>query len=786
MTQDTETLKQLFKHYQHVAQSVTSQLALETPNHHVTSGTSRENIWNEVFRNLVPKKYILAQNVFVIDSFGHISAEVDIAIYDEQYTPYIFNYGNILFIPIEAIAIVVQSKSRTLDKDNLKAWVKTVKNLQPVLNAYVRTQQSLLDTNLKHLRSSQSQTATRPIIILCTFSMEEKKIQDLKVDFDMILHLNKEQKLTKSNAETLTTLDEWYEELNHYGHERYGADYQKLKDLAGIKKNTEAKAEEDTVRKLQSVTIELNTLLSLKFELNQLLMLVNNPMFFPHASYVNMFNEALEIESKKEAIKKMAESNDDFLLAVYDITGIQEYIFASNRMQENMGGSYIVGTMVEHHFVKVLEKCASQKKVNVEWKGVSTEESILSKNSIGAEVVYIGGGNALVIYRDWNLYHKVNRKFALKVLEESASLTMVTEAIPFRKDDERTYAALYKELMQKLSETKSKQLRTKLNQTLPIFAQEPFKGDAITHYKDKANVSTEQYLKRQATSENTIFEKYKKSFVKETTDIKRERGEESYIAVVHIDGNGIGNWIKKGLGNMNTNMLESIQKHRTLSQNITALFRDVFGDALDVFKNEQLPMRPLILDGDDVTFICQADLALPFTHVFMEKLQEKSKALDVVIEACAGVAFVHSHFPFELAYEIAEQCCQKAKKQYYDGEQGSYLDFYLVRGSYVKTMDEQRQNQTYLSPRVYSTEQLKKLIDLIYKLNQPLDSWPQSRLIALYQAYLQDEKEVGIVKAEASSRGYEEINKDERMLFDALQLIDFGKGEEWAKCQNMN
>ncbi|MNN95966.1 hypothetical protein D3C81_2148620 [compost metagenome] len=33
------------------------------------------------------------------------------------------------------------------------------------------------------------------------------------------------------------------------------------------------------------------SLLSLTFQLNQLLMLINNPLLFPHDAYVRMFNE---------------------------------------------------------------------------------------------------------------------------------------------------------------------------------------------------------------------------------------------------------------------------------------------------------------------------------------------------------------------------------------------------------------------------------------------------------------------------------------------------------------
>lgn len=80
-----------------------------------------------------------------------------------------------------------------------------------------------------------------------------------------------------------------------------------------------------------------------------------------------------------------------------------------------------------------------------------------------------------------------------------------------------------------------------------------------------------------------------------------------------------------------------------------------------------------------------------------------------------------------------------------------------------------------------------KLIQLNEKDESPEHrSWPHSRLIALYEAYLRSEEEVRLVKDEAESRGYKAIKADDRMLFDALQLIDFGKEKEWTNCLNTN
>lgn len=738
-----ETFYTISEHSKYIESAIASQLQLETPNHHVTSGTSRELAWLEVFENIIPKKFKIAHSVFLIDSFGNISAEIDLAIYDEQYTPYIFQFNNIQFIPIEAVVVVVQSKSRTLKLDNVKQWAATIHKLKSVLNAYTRIQGSILDT--ANNSSAQIQTATRPIFILCTLkNITDRDIQTTSDTFDFILFLNKNNQVEVSVG-CEYTLNKWYEELNG------------LEDI-------EEKLNTDKQRNLYDLKIENRSLLTFKLQLNQLLMLINNPMFFPHQSYADLFKKVAvkgEIEVKKN-------SNKDYLLAIYDITGIQDYIFASNRMKQNAGASYIVADMVKKHFVNTLKECIAPDKIKTKWNNQLEKIPIFDETSqIEVEVVYIGGGNALVIYRNWDLYDKINRAFSLKVLEESASLMMVTEAIPFAVNDNKKYVDLYQELMQKLTDTKAKLIRTKLNQTLPIFAQEPFKGDAITH---KNNLSTEQWLKERAANDESPFNE-EINFVTETEDLKQKKGENSYIGVVHIDGNGMGEWIKTELSKTSDDIASAIRKHRELSLRITELFKKAFNQMLNKISEEfainPLPMRPLILEGDDVTFICQGDLALPVTLAFLKELKNKG------IDACAGIAFVHSHFPFNLAYEIAEQCCQKAKKSYYTKEKMSYFDFYVVRGSYIKTMIEHRETQTYLDSKTYNITTLEELYCLINKLKK--NSWPRSRLIALYEAFLQDASIVQLVKDEAASRGYQEIIKDDRMLFDALQLLDFAR-----------
>ncbi|MFT8348561.1 DUF6602 domain-containing protein [Clostridium saccharoperbutylacetonicum] len=82
--------------------------------HGTTIGTQREVICKQLFEMIVPKKFVIEQSVFIIDSKGNVFHEVDLAIIDETYTPYIFRYGEIRFALIEAVSVVV-GKSQNIN-----------------------------------------------------------------------------------------------------------------------------------------------------------------------------------------------------------------------------------------------------------------------------------------------------------------------------------------------------------------------------------------------------------------------------------------------------------------------------------------------------------------------------------------------------------------------------------------------------------------------------------------------------------------------------------------------
>ncbi|MGK0551966.1 DUF6602 domain-containing protein [Enterococcus faecalis] len=245
--------------------------------HGTTIGTLRETLWLEMFEQIIPKKFLIEHSVFIIDSKGKISREVDLAIMDEMYTPYIFRFGKMKFVPIEAVAVVVECKSSKLDLDQLKEWSNAIKNLQTCPLSIAR-----LAFNISY-HAPATQPATRPIRILCCLNNADKT--ELKQDFDCIISVVRNKLKISFNKDDLYT---WFKVLNAYKQEDQ-LNEDMIKDLQG--------------KKLSEYEIEGNPLLSLNFQLNQLLMLINNPMPFPHLDYANLFKKFINEKEKKDAEK---------------------------------------------------------------------------------------------------------------------------------------------------------------------------------------------------------------------------------------------------------------------------------------------------------------------------------------------------------------------------------------------------------------------------------------------------------------------------------------------------
>ncbi len=101
-------LKQLFNGLQ---KQMSAQLntSREFINHPGSKGDALENAWIEWLRKYLPNRYCVDKAI-VIDHKGNTSQQMDIVIYDNWFTPFIFNQNGFYYIPAEGVYAVFEVK----------------------------------------------------------------------------------------------------------------------------------------------------------------------------------------------------------------------------------------------------------------------------------------------------------------------------------------------------------------------------------------------------------------------------------------------------------------------------------------------------------------------------------------------------------------------------------------------------------------------------------------------------------------------------------------------------
>lgn len=83
--------------------------ARTTLGHSVAKGSASERVWLELLDKYLPQRY-QARSAFVVDSDGEFSEQIDVVIFDRQYSPFIFNFEGELVIPAESVYAVLEAK----------------------------------------------------------------------------------------------------------------------------------------------------------------------------------------------------------------------------------------------------------------------------------------------------------------------------------------------------------------------------------------------------------------------------------------------------------------------------------------------------------------------------------------------------------------------------------------------------------------------------------------------------------------------------------------------------
>ena len=149
---------------------------------------------------------------------------------------------------------------------------------------------------------------------------------------------------------------------------------------------------------------------------------------------------------------------------------------------------------------------------------------------------------------------------------------------------------------------------------------------------------------------------------------------EGYLAVVHADGNGLGQWVQR------TGSIQTLADQQRFSRAVGAATLQAAREACAELARRcdqqgsrwghDLPIRPVLLGGDDFTVILRAADAIAFTDCFLRNFETASRARmaeqgfgQTHFTACAGIAVVKPHWPFSQAHQLSGELCDAAKQR---------------------------------------------------------------------------------------------------------------------------
>lgn len=77
--------------------------------HAVTKGDASETVWLELLERYLPERYAV-RRAAVVDSEGSFSDQIDVVIFDRQYSPFIFTFQGQNVVPAESVYAVFEAK----------------------------------------------------------------------------------------------------------------------------------------------------------------------------------------------------------------------------------------------------------------------------------------------------------------------------------------------------------------------------------------------------------------------------------------------------------------------------------------------------------------------------------------------------------------------------------------------------------------------------------------------------------------------------------------------------
>lgn len=399
------------------------------------------------------------------------------------------------------------------------------------------------------------------------------------------------------------------------------------------------------------------------------------------------------------------------VLTGIDVIGVQRFIFVSNQLRDVVSGSWLVDwSTAEDGALKMLEQHPVAKRY-------------LPKNKL-----MVGGGNAILEFETENDAKGFVGHYTRLLYEKTPGLEVAVAHLPFQPNDlSKTLQALRVGLARRKTERIPSATMLGLSVTAPCNATRlPASGfdEKGPEGPDKPYARTIIERRNRIEEATAHWQSYIDkpecggfTFPLILDQMGRTIGEKSLVGVVHVDGNSVGQKIKTWLDekvNKSASDDEVRKEYGEWSRAIDRLGQSALKAAVDrvcaaektgrlkaigIGRNKDtdtnqrfLPLRPILLGGDDITLVCDGRIALDLAATMLKTFEENGNIPHLgKLTASAGVAIAPAHAPFSRIYEISEKLCATAKAMLKDKQiSGCAIDWHLGATRPSETMDDIR------------------------------------------------------------------------------------------------
>jgi hypothetical protein len=426
-----------------------------------------------------------------------------------------------------------------------------------------------------------------------------------------------------------------------------------------------------------------------------------------------------------------------YTLVLLDTVGIQDYVFGSNTLRENVGASELVWRATSLWPLQaVAELGPSNVRPAPRGRPDDLDDELhIERDGLAAEVIYSGGGNCAILFADPTAPKRLIGTLSRRMLEEAPGLNWVTTCLDVDWEHtalaEKVRAGVEQLAIRKLDRHGSLPMLG-LAVTLPCRSTglpavgddregRPLSADVL------AKIRAVPLAKARLGDSLASLTGKGLDIPLQLDDLGRTWGDTSYVAVVHADANALTERIRRlgddycsakvnpdytfatlnrryigAMRGFSRAVLAGAQQALGELGGLLARHLDDKNDAIEGWARHPLedrlvrlgrielaicegerhyaPFRPLIFGGDDLTFVADGRLGLTlaasYLGLYERALAGQNNPYLQGVTACAGVSVVKVHYPFARAYALAEDLCGNAKTEW--ARQCSALDWHLA------------------------------------------------------------------------------------------------------------